>query len=629
MLLLATLSSSQAQTWSTSTVPAAVPVNLNNVFNSIAYNGTKFVASGLELHLVSSTDGVNWNYDGRMSTATVASVFDLTWIPHLSKWVAPSNVNVNVNAVIYTSTDGISWSPTNSGIPDGVVNNFATDGTTVIGTVNISGRLVKSTNLSTWTIQTLGISGIGSLFSIIYVPSTGKWVAVGGGGGIITSPDGTTWTKQTGPTNITGIIRTVAYGNGRYVVGAGASGRAGWSTDGVTWNNSSTGLASSGLTRMTFVNGVFVAVGTLGAIITSPDGTTWSAAHNSGTGENISDVVANGTGSSAKVVAVGGSTTPLIRNIDASLLNVAATAPEIAVTEAGVGDISDNTGTFSFGTTTVGTPVTKTFTITNSGDANLTLSNLSLPAGFSLAATFGSTTVAGSGGTTTFQITMSASAAGAPSGTLSFDNNDATENPFNFTISGTVNPAPVAVSSLVRGNSSPTRASTIPWNLTFSSPVTGLGNGNFSLSGPAAVGSSVVSVTTAPSGLQATISVSTGGTDGELTLTLVNATGLSAPLSNTPFTGQSYTIDKTPPTVLSVVRFNPSGQTTNNPSVVFRVTYSEAVTGVAAGRFAVVPVGGSNIVGSISGVTPVSAGIYDIGVNVTSGTGEFRLRVLD
>ena len=126
--------------------------------------------------------------------------------------------------------------------------------------------------------------------------------------------------------------------------------------------------------------------------------------------------------------------------------------PEIAVTETVAGNIPDNTGTFSFGTTTVGTPVTKTFTVTNSGDATLNLSNLTVPSGFTIAANFGSSTVAASGGTTTFQITMSAGAAATPSGTLSFTNDDSDENPYNFTISGTVNPPPAEIAVSYVGN---------------------------------------------------------------------------------------------------------------------------------------------------------------------------------
>ncbi len=126
---------------------------------------------------------------------------------------------------------------------------------------------------------------------------------------------------------------------------------------------------------------------------------------------------------------------------------VGPSAPEISVTQTGAGNIADG-GASAFGTTTVGTSVTKTFTVTNAGTANLTLSNLTVSSGFSIAANFGSTTLAPSGGFTTFQITMLAAAAGAPSGTLSFDNNDADENPYNFTVGGTVNALPPTVTAI-------------------------------------------------------------------------------------------------------------------------------------------------------------------------------------
>jgi hypothetical protein len=101
--------------------------------------------------------------------------------------------------------------------------------------------------------------------------------------------------------------------------------------------------------------------------------------------------------------------------------------------------VPDNTGSDSFGTTTVGTPVTKTFTVINNGTQTLTLSApITLPSGFTLASTFGSTALA-PGASTTFKVTLSAATAGSYSGTLSFGTNDPSNNPYSFTISGTVN----------------------------------------------------------------------------------------------------------------------------------------------------------------------------------------------
>ena len=332
LLCLGALCTAQAQTWSTATVPAGVPADPNHAFYTVAHNGTKFVASGGELSVVSSTDGVNWTYDGQMSNATLASVFDLAWIPYLNKWVAATNVNMLTNSVIYTSANGTTWTPTNSGIASGIVNNFATDGTKIIGTANNAGRLVKSTDASTWTVQTLTGVTTAALFSIIHVPSTSNWVAVGGSGTIITSSDGNTWKKQTSPVSTS--FRAVAYGNGRYVAVSNGAGIAAWSTDAVTWTQASTGLVSQGLARMIFVNGIFLAVGTNGAIVSSTDGATWSVPHTANAaGENISDVAASGTGGTAKLVAVGGSTTPIIRHINASAASaVSALSPSQPLT---------------------------------------------------------------------------------------------------------------------------------------------------------------------------------------------------------------------------------------------------------------------------------------------------------
>ncbi len=193
----------------------------------------------------------------------------------------------------------------------------------------------------------------------------------------------------------------------------------------------------------------------------------------------------------------------------------------------------------------------------------------------------------------------------------------------------TTAPAPVAVVFLNRADATPSNAATVNWTLNLASAVTGMTAANFELTGAAATGASVGTPTTANAGLTWTIPVTTGGTDGALTLRLANATGLSAALTGLPYSGQSYTMDKTAPQVQSVVRQLPTGQTTSATSLTFRVTYTEAVTGVDTGRFALQTVSGGTVTGTVTGVTPVSASVYDVAVSLTGGDGEFRLRVLD
>jgi hypothetical protein len=156
------------------------------------------------------------------------------------------------------------------------------------------------------------------------------------------------------------------------------------------------------------------------------------------------------------------------------------------------------------------------------------------------------------------------------------------------------------------GGSSAERCTSVFWNADFCQSGDGSISSNFSLTGAAATGSGVLPPGTSNGGLTWNIPVSTGSTDGTLTLNLANSTGLSSAISTTlPFAGDSITMDKTPPTVLSVTRLTPTGQNTNLTTVTFRVTYSEpvALNNPETARFQVVPVNGSTIVGTVTGVT--------------------------
>ena len=117
---------------------------------------------------------------------------------------------------------------------------------------------------------------------------------------------------------------------------------------------------------------------------------------------------------------------------------VSAPVPEISVSEGG-SNLADG-GSVSFGTTTVGSAVTRTFTVTNDGNSTLTLTSLnasSMPAGFTLVSNLGSTSLA-AGQSTTFSVRLDATAAGSFSGAISLASNDGNEDPFDLNLSGTV-----------------------------------------------------------------------------------------------------------------------------------------------------------------------------------------------
>ncbi|MCA9077956.1 MAG: choice-of-anchor D domain-containing protein, partial [Planctomycetaceae bacterium] len=141
-------------------------------------------------------------------------------------------------------------------------------------------------------------------------------------------------------------------------------------------------------------------------------------------------------------------------------------APEITVKGNGIlitdGDttpsLSDHT---DFGVAALGgTTVSRTFTVTNDGTATLTLSNLSVPSGFTV--TEGLVASLGVGASDTFTVRLDTLAAGDKNGPITFDTNDSDENPFNFDIVGQVLAPPVVVvNSLTTNDQTPLISGTI------------------------------------------------------------------------------------------------------------------------------------------------------------------------
>ena len=152
----------------------------------------------------------------------------------------------------------------------------------------------------------------GMAISRMATDGTGKYVAVGEFGTILTSSDSASWTvRQSGSQPINGV----AYGAGTFVV-AGHDGRIFTSTDsGVTWNAQSSGTTAH-LNAVTYNGTVFVAVGNMlidsnfpfvprAVIVTSPDGITWTPRYQLlplGDSLDLYDVAA---GSGGKLAAVG------------------------------------------------------------------------------------------------------------------------------------------------------------------------------------------------------------------------------------------------------------------------------------------------------------------------------------
>jgi gliding motility-associated-like protein len=117
------------------------------------------------------------------------------------------------------------------------------------------------------------------------------------------------------------------------------------------------------------------------------------------------------------------------------------------------------------------------------------------------------------------------------------------------------------------------------------------------------------------------------GVSGNGTLRLdlnSSGTGIADPAGNAisgGFTGgDTYTIDQTAPTVVSIAAQDPIQ--TNSTSLDYTITFSEPVTGVDASDLTSTNTGVST--GTIS-VTPISSNVYNITINTISGNGTVRL----
>jgi hypothetical protein len=116
---------------------------------------------------------------------------------------------------VLTSTDGSTWTITNSGSPIGL--NSIAFGNGIFVAVSVNDTILTSPDGSTWTKIYSGKGHI--LYSVTF--GSGRFVVVGEET-VLSSFDGLTWTVY--PQKGLGIFRSVTYGDGQFVgVGNGGT----------------------------------------------------------------------------------------------------------------------------------------------------------------------------------------------------------------------------------------------------------------------------------------------------------------------------------------------------------------------------------------------------------------------
>lgn len=174
------------------------------------------------------------------------------------------------------------------------------------------------------------------------------------------------------------------------------------------------------------------------------------------------------------------------------LQGTGTTAPEINVSSSESGAVADG-GTDAQGNEPAGVAKTVTYTVSNTGTADLTLAMATSSALTNVTVNSisapGSTTVT-AGNSTTFTVQYTPTVAGAFSFDLAFTNNDGNESPYNMTVSGTgtnadsVAPRIASITTLFVN--SPTASDEIIWRILFDETVLNVTLDDFLVSGTTA-----------------------------------------------------------------------------------------------------------------------------------------------
>lgn len=193
---------------------------------SIAYSGTLYVAMGIcptggnhPLMFFKSTDGVTWTKGGEIGTSTAtattmsAATLDVVYANGNFIAAVTASSAQSVYHTIYTSPDGVTWTPRNTPYTSTPVNGMASDGTTVVA--GTSNGVMKSIDGGvTWTMLASTSAGANVMYS------DGLWVFNLGTWATFTSTDLVSFSNVPYQANITGLLV-----NGNVVTATGVNGK--------------------------------------------------------------------------------------------------------------------------------------------------------------------------------------------------------------------------------------------------------------------------------------------------------------------------------------------------------------------------------------------------------------------
>jgi len=252
--------SSDGITWTSRTIPAGT-------YTDVIYANGLYVAYGSSGILSTSPDGITW-------TSRSAGSNDHNQIIYANSLF----VAVAQSGTIRTSADGITWTARTSGTTVDL-NGVCWNGSNYVAVGN-NGRVLTSADGVTWVV------GVDASLSIFYQVEVidGKTVAFGLNASVVLAGASRSvpflsgaWQYATSATSATNP-RCVAYNGSNLYVAGGDNGAILTSPDGNTWTGRDSTLTGS-INSVFYLNGNYLAIGPAGSttnLITSPDGVTWT-----------------------------------------------------------------------------------------------------------------------------------------------------------------------------------------------------------------------------------------------------------------------------------------------------------------------------------------------------------------
>jgi uncharacterized delta-60 repeat protein len=275
---------------------------------SVAQGGGQFVAVGEGSAVVSSPDGISW-----IARPVFPSGYWLVAVGYGGgTWVV-----VGDKGLILTSTNLTAWNVRESGTTSRI--NGVTFGGGRWIAVAESGELLTSVDAANWFKLKPSSDRLHGI-----VHAYGQFVITGDNGLVRSTIDATDYVERILPGSM--FLEAVTYAR-RGFMAIGEAGFAVRASDGVNWESVNTGSASH-FRGLAFFNNQFIAAGTDGTILTTPDANSPWLKRNSNTSVLLTSVTANE--SAAVVVGFGGT---VLRSAPTPSAPSIAAAPR-AVTEA-------------------------------------------------------------------------------------------------------------------------------------------------------------------------------------------------------------------------------------------------------------------------------------------------------